>query len=95
MIWDYNPSDNLLWVEVPGYNSESGALNSHFHLLIFSSITAVPDSRDYKIQGLSDEIAGIDTDLSSWSQHVRIACLQPHVDLMAGGPGSSASLFFF
>ena len=75
MIWDYNPSDKLLWVEVPGYTAENGTLNAQFHLLIFSSVTAAPDSRDYKIEGLSDEIAGIDTDLSNMNQHVRIACL--------------------
>jgi len=95
MIWDYNPTTNLLWVEVPGYTAESGALNTQFHLLVFSSPTVVYDSPDWLIQGLSEEIAGVDTDLSDWSQHVRIACLQTHADLLAGGPASSASLFFY
>jgi hypothetical protein len=47
MHWDYNPTTNLLWVEVPGYTAENGALNAQFRLLVFSSATVVHDSPDW------------------------------------------------
>ena len=92
--WDILASANQLWIEIPGYTYQSGVMKAQLHHLWFDSSGVNLGSAIYYVPEIDDEIAGMDVDFSDWAQHTRIGCLQPHADLVAGGPGASANLFY-
>ncbi len=84
-----------MWIEVPGRTNWGGINYPTMQQMAIVDPAVIPTvTQHYYIPQFTEVFAAYDVENTDMSKHSRIACLQPHADLAAGGPGSSVNLFF-